>query len=1052
MLELKNIIKSYRTKDFVQHALNKVSIAFRNNEFVSILGASGSGKTTMLNIIGGLDQYDEGDMIIEGISTKEYKASDWDGYRNSRVGFIFQSYNLIPHQTALANVELALTLSGVSAKEREKRAIEALKEVGLGDHIHKRPTQLSGGQMQRVAIARALINDPEIVLADEPTGALDSATAEQVMDLLVKIAKDRLVVMVTHNPELAYKYTNRIVELKDGKIISDTNPFTIKEKKAGDRESKAAKTKMSFFTAISLSVSNLLTKKGRTFITAVAGSIGIIGIALIMALASGINNYIDSVEQETMSAFPLSIDSSGIDITSFLGGEGMMENTKDTTVETPETTPQSWINTDPEEVESLQNEVPILNTVTNLFAFQNKNDLKSFKGYLETNESKINPFVKNIQYKYGITPQIYLENEAAGVRQVNPDTVFSQFGFGAPPGLSLISGAGSFGMENFNELPGDVSLFEEQYDVLEGRWPTEKNELVVVLLDSGSLTDTTLYTLGLKSREDLKNMFENFVNEENLEVEEDTKDIINFDEIMGVTFKLVNPAEKYTYDEAFGIWVDKSEDKNHMDSIIANGLDLKIVGIVKANPDTNNPALSSGLHYSAELTEYLITEAANYDIVKQQIENKDVNVFTGKRFDEVQEFAPGELFNLEDFITVDQEKIQNAFSFDQSALDIDFSNFNLNVDVSDLPALELNVLAESIATQVNVPVEEIQAVLVGVLQDFVTTQNEQQVTDLEQWVTNFEVYIQSPEVLGKLIQDFEKINNDAKITETLIDIVQNYFTTYIRTSFTQLFNKVQRDVARQFQAEIGNLAGNIQNAVRFDANALTEAFQFNITEDDFFNLISSFGQREQISQSSNLNVLGYKDLDDPTTINLYPIDFTTKESVVKFIEDYNTEMMNAGEEEKVVTYTDLIATILTSVTTIIDTISYALIAFVGISLIVSSIMIGVITYVSVLERIKEIGILRAIGASKKDIRRVFNAETLIIGFVAGSFGILITYGISFIANIIVYRRFGIPNIASLELTAVAILVGISMFLAFISGLIPSSTAANKDPVEALRSE
>ncbi len=1004
----------------------------------------------MLNIIGGLDRYDEGDIIIEGISTKEYKSSDWDAYRNSRVGFIFQSYNLIPHQTALANVELALTLSGVTAKEREKRAIEALKEVGLGEHIHKRPTQLSGGQMQRVAIARALINDPEIVLADEPTGALDSTTADQVMDLLVEIAKDRLVVMVTHNPELANKYTNRIVELKDGKIIGDTNPYTINEKKASAREIKATKTKMSFLTAVSLSISNLLTKKGRTFITAVAGSIGIIGIASILALASGINNYIDSVEQETMSAFPLSIDSSGIDITSFLGGEGNTE--KDTKDGASETMPESGINRDPDENDLPKDEVPILNTVTSLFAFQNKNDLKSFKDHLEINQSKIDPYVKNIQYKYGITPQIYLENEAAGVRQVNPDTVFSQFGFGSPAGLSLISGAGNFGMQNFSELPGDISLFEEQYDVLEGRWPTDTNEIVVVLLDSGSLTDTTLYTLGLKNREDLKNMFENFVNEENLAVDEDTKDKINFDEIMDVTFKLVNPAEKYTYDEAFDLWVDKSEDKKHMDTVIANGLDLEIVGIVKANSDTNNPVLSSGLHYSSKLTDYLITEAASYDIVQQQIENNEINVFTGKRFDNVEEFAPGELFNLEDFITIDEGIIQNAFSFDQSALNIDFSNFNINVDASDLPDLRLDVLAENIATQVNVPVEEIQAILVGVLQDFVATQNEQEVTELEDWVTNFEVYIQSEEVQAKLIQDFEKVNSDAKITETLIEIVQNYFTTYISTSFNQLISKVQADVARQFQREIGNLAGNIQNAVRFDADVLTEAFQFNVDEDDFFNLISSFGQREQISQSSNLNELGYRDLDDPTSINLYPKDFTTKESVVQFIENYNTEKINAGEKEKVVTYTDLIAAILSSVTTIIDTISYALVAFVGISLIVSSIMIGVITYVSVLERIKEIGILRAIGASKKDIRRVFNAETLIIGFVAGTFGIFITYGISIIANVIVYRRFGIPNIANLELSAIAMLIGISMFLAFISGLIPSSTAANKDPVEALRSE
>lgn len=1049
MLELKNIRKSYRTKDFVQNALNKVSVSFRDNEFVSILGASGSGKTTMLNIIGGLDRYDEGDLIIEGISTKRYKSTDWDAYRNSRVGFIFQSYNLIPHQTALANVELALTLSGVSANERKKRAIKALDEVGLSEHIHKRPTQLSGGQMQRVAIARALINDPEIILADEPTGALDSTTADQVMDLLVEIAKDRLIIMVTHNPELADKYTNRVIQLKDGMIIGDTNPHTIQTKDAS-LVTKAKKTRMSFLTAVSLSVSNLLTKKGRTIITAVAGSIGIIGIASILALASGINNYIDSVEEETMNAFPLTIDSAGIDITRFLGGEGNAD--ENTTEVTSETIPEPAEDEQIQEAERPVDEVPILNTVTSLFSFQNKNDLRSFKEHLETHQSEIDPYVKNIQYKYGITPQIYLENEADAVRQVNPDTVFSQFNFGSPAGLDLISGAGDFGRQNFDELPGDISLFEDQYDVLEGKWATKTNEIVVVLTDSGSLTDTTMYTLGLKSREDLKNMFENFVNDENIEVEEVKKDKINFQEIMDVTFKLVNPAEKYTYDEDFDLWVDRSEDKKYMDAVIESALELEVVGIVRANPDTNNPVLSSGLYYSSELTQYLITEAARYDIVQQQIEDEDLNVFTGKRFDDEEEFVPSELFNLEDFITVDQEMIQNAFSFDQSALNINFSNFNINVDASDLPVLELDVLAESIATQVNLPVEEIQVILVSVLQDFVATQNEQQVTELGDWVANFEVYIQSEEVKAQLIQDFEKVNSDANITQTLIEIVQNYFTTYISTSFNQLIGKVQADVTRQFQREIGNLAGNIQNAVNFDTNALTDAFQFNIEEDEFFNLISSFGQREQISQSSNLNLLGYRDLNDPTSINLYPKDFTTKESVVKFIEDYNTEKINAGEVDKVVNYTDLIAAILSSVTTIIDTISYALVAFVAISLVVSSIMIGVITYVSVLERIKEIGILRAIGASKKDIRRVFNAETLIIGFVAGTFGILVTYGISIIANIIVYNQFNITNIANLEPTAVGALIGISMFLAFISGLIPSSSAANKDPVEALRSE
>lgn len=1033
MLELKNITKSYRTKDFVQNALNKVSIKFRDSEFVSILGASGSGKTTMLNIIGGLDKYDDGDLIIEGLSTRKYKDSDWDAYRNSRVGFIFQSYNLIPHQSTLANVELALTLSGVSAKERKKRAIEALDEVGLIDHIYKLPTQLSGGQMQRVAIARALINDPEIVLADEPTGALDSHTSDQVMELLKEIARDRLVIMVTHNSNLAHKYANRIIELKDGMVIGDTNPHKTQSKEGLMEKEPRSKTKMSFLTAISLSISNLMTKKGRTFITSVAGSIGIIGIALILALASGISLYIDNIERETMSAYPLSIDSSGIDITSFIGGQqDMMPPIRKEKTE--------------------EDEVPVINTVTSLFDFQNKNDLKSFKSYLDTNRNKIDPYVRNIKYKYGITPQIYLKDEIAGVRQVNPDTIYSDYGFDNTGGFDIISGAGDFGMKNFSELPGDISLFEEQYDVMAGKWPSEKNELVVVLLGSGSLTDTTMYTLGLKDRKDLKNMFENFINEEDLETSESKEDTINIKEILEVNFKLINPAEKYTYDEAFDLWVDKSDDIKHMDKVIEAALDLNVVGIVKANVDSNNPILSTGIYYQPELTTHLIKEAASYEIVKEQLADKEVNVFTGKRFDDRSELLPDQLLNLEDLISVDQTMIENSFDFDMSAFNIDFSDFNINFDPTDLPDFNLETLAESIATQISSSVEEVRSILTSLMQDFVDTQNEQEVDSLEEWVVNFDQYITSEEVQNKLTQDFEALNQGVQTSEKLTEIVQNYFNSYITLTFNQLIGSLQSDFSKQINSKISELGANIQNAVNFDPNDLRGAFEFNINEDDLFNLVRSLGDREQISQSSNLNTLGYRDIDDPTEINLYPKDFTTKENVVEFIEDYNVKMKTSGEESKVVNYTDFIAAILSSVTTIINTISYALVAFVGISLIVSSIMIGVITYVSVLERIKEIGILRAIGASKKDIRRVFNAETLIIGFVAGTFGILVTYGISMIANVIVYNKFGIPNIAYLESKAVGILILMSMFLAFISGLIPASSAANKDPVEALRSE
>lgn len=1033
MLELKNIKKSYKTKEYTQHALNNVSIAFRRNEFASILGASGSGKTTMLNIIGGLDQYDSGDLLIEGVSTRKYKATNWDTYRNNRVGFVFQSFNLISHQTILANVELALALSGVSPTERRERAVKALEDVGLIDHIHKRPNQLSGGQMQRVAIARALINDPEIVLADEPTGSLDSNTSDVIMDLLEKIAQDRLVIMVTHNPELAHKYTNRIIELKDGEVIGDTNPYTINPLEKIVPKTPSKKSRMSFLTAISLSISNLMTKKGRTAITSIAGSIGIIGIAAILALASGINLYIGEVEKDTMSAYPLTVDSSGIDITRFLGGEG-----------------RDSVQIDKGDVKA--NEIGVINTITSLFSQQNKNDLKSFREYIEANRNRIDPFVKNIQYKYGITPQIYLKDEKADLRQVNPDMIFSKYGFNNSGGLDMISGAGSFGMQNFTELPGDASLFEEQYDVVAGRWPQKMNEMIVVLLDSGSLTDTTMYALGIKDRNVLKNIFESFTNGENVDIDTTKNDKIVYEQVLNVKYKLVSAPAKYAYDESYGLWVDKSEDVAFMDNIIEAGMDLNVVGIIKAKAETKTPMLNTGIYYPGELTSYLIEEAASYDIVKKQLENENINVFTNKPFDEEATTTPEQLFKLDDIITIDQSKILQSFKFDTSALNFDFSNFTLNIDQIDLPSLDLKTLAESIGTQINLPTQDIQNILVSVLQDFVLTQQEQGVTDLNVWVENFNEYINQEDVQKKLVQDFEKINVDSQISVKLSEIIQNYFNDYVTVAFNQIVQSAQNDFSKQIQKQITGLSKDIQKAISIDTKQLAQAFKFNLDTNELFDLIRSLGERDQVNQKTNLKTLGYRDLDDPTQIDLYPKDFTTKDSVVAFINNYNQEMTSSNQPTKVVNYTDLIAAILSSVTTIINTVTYALIAFVAISLIVSSIMIGVITYVSVLERIKEIGILRAIGASKKDIRRVFNAETLIIGFIAGTFGILITYVISYFANIIVLDKFAIANIAHLELKAAGVLILISMFLAFISGLIPASTAANKDPVEALRSE
>ena len=1021
MLELKSIRKSYKTRDYVQHALNGVSIAFRRNEFASILGVSGSGKTTMLNIIGGLDQCDDGDLLIEGISTKKYRDADWDRYRNNRVGFVFQSYNLIPHQSILANVELALTLSGVSKRERRNRAIDALVEVGLEDHIHKLPTQLSGGQMQRVAIARALINDPEILLADEPTGALDTKTSDQVMKLLEEIAKDRLVIMVTHNPELAHAYTNRIIELKDGEIISDSNPYVVSDDVIV-KEKSTKKTSMSFLTAISLSVSNLLTKKGRTFITAVAGSIGIIGIASILALASGINLYIESIEQETMSAYPLSIDASGIDITSFMSGNQDVFDIRD---------------------ELGDGEVPVFNTISSVFVHQNQNDLKSFKSYIEINGSKIDPYVKSIQYRYGIVPQIFLEDEKASVRQVNPDSVFTEFGFSDMGGLEMISGASAMGMQNFNALPGDPVLFEEQYDVLEGRWPENKNEIVVVLTESGGLFDTTLYSLGLKDRVELEKLFEDFMNNEEVVVDESRVEKVDYQSLLNVKLKLVNPAEMYQFDETYGIWVNKTEDRKFMDEVIKNGMDLEVVGIVKVNEETKTPMLQSGLYYSADLTEYLINEASKFDIVKEQLDDPKINVFTGKPFasDDVEN-----MFNFEDFISIDESKIQSAFNFDTSALNVDFSD--LEVDFNNLPEMNLEGLAGTIASQINIPIDDVLGILTGVFDDFVKQQEASGVNDLETWINNFETYINSPKVQAKLLQEFGKLNDDAQITSNLSKIVQNYFSTYMEEAFTSIMSEMETQIERKMIEVIGSM----EDAISVDQAMFASAFQIDLDEDDFFNLMQSLGERGQASVVSNLKLLGYRDLDDPIQINMYPKDFSTKEDVISFIDNYNLEMENNKMDEKVVKYTDFVGALMSSVTTIVNLISYALIAFVGISLVVSSIMIGVITYVSVLERIKEIGILRAIGASKKDIKRVFNAETLIIGFIAGGFGIFVTYLITLVANVIVANKFGVHNIAHLEIKSGLILILISMFLAFISGLIPASTAAKKDPVEALRSE
>lgn len=1018
MLTLKNIKKSYQTKDFIQHALNGVSISFRQNEFAAILGASGSGKTTLLNIVGGLDQYDEGELLIEGISTKQYTSSDWDMYRNNRVGFVFQSYNLIPHQSVLSNVELALTLSGVSKSERRQRAIEALDEVGLKDHIYKLPTQLSGGQMQRVAIARSLINNPEIILADEPTGALDSQTGVQIMDILKEVAKDRLVIMVTHNPNLAHQYANRIVELKDGEVMKDSNPYEpnlISEQKP----KKAKHLKMSFLTAVSLSISNLKTKLTRTFITALAGSIGIIGIASILALASGINLYISDIEQETMSAYPLTLDSTGIDITGFISSaESMRDISKNQDFQA--------------------NEVPVLNSLKTMFSNQQQNDLGSLKAYIESHRDLIDPYTKNIQYKYGLTPQIYLPSSDQKIHQVNPDTLINRTGIGQAPAMSMFSSDSSFGMRTFNELAGDTSLFEDQYDVVAGKWPQNKQELVVVLMENGAVSDFTLYALGLKDRNQLESMLDDFFNQGESDKQDNQQaEVITYEQILNSKLKVIDPAAKYSYDTIYEVFVDKSGDIDYMKQVINQGLDLEVVGIIKSKDETRTPMLSSGIYFHHDLIPYLIENANQYDIVKAQLENADTNVLTGISFEEENTFNPKSIFDFEKLIKIDENMIRNAFKFENPDFNMDF-----DIDTSELefPELNLGELFTSLEGQLQLPTESIETLFRELFEDFA---NQQDTTDVETWILNFRAYLQDPSIQAKISDSL----GDLDVGKQVSDIITNYFSQMFESMLQDVFKSLQS----QIEAQVAQSMGGMMSGFRVDQNAIARAFNFSIDENEIVDLIKGLSATDSNNQMNNLRQFGYRNLDEPSQINLYPKDFNTKDSVITFLDDYN-HRMEGVDDDKVVKYTDFVGSLMSSVTTIINTISYALIAFVAISLIVSSIMIGVITYVSVLERIKEIGILRAIGASKKDIKRVFNAETLIIGFIAGAIGIGVTYVISVIASIIVYNTFDIPNIAHLEPIHGIILIGISMILAFISGLIPAASAANKDPVEALRTE
>ena len=1079
MLQVKNIYKEYKTGNLVQKALDDVSLNFRDNEFVAILGPSGSGKTTLLNIIGGLDRYDKGDLIINGISTKKYKDRDWDSYRNHTIGFVFQSYNLIPHQTILANVELALTISGEPRNIRKKKAIKALEQVGLADHIHKKPNQLSGGQMQRVAIARALVNNPDIILADEPTGALDSDTSIQVMNLLKEVAKDRLVIMVTHNPELAENYATRIVKLRDGKILSDTNPYIIeKEKQKRPEHKKLGKTSMSFLTSLSLSFNNLKTKKGRTILTSFAGSIGIIGIALILSLSNGVNKYIRSVEEDTLSEYPLQIQSSGIDMSSLLIGA----STGDTAYE--ET-----------------GDIKVNKMLTSMFSTIGSNDLVALKQYLESDSCPINEYAKDVEYTYDVTPIIY-SADTENLRQLNPDITFSSLGIGA--GESSNSMMSSMMSTNvFFQMPEDADLYESQYDVKAGKWPTNYNECVLVLTANGNISDFLLYTLGLRDYSEMDNWVTDFSNGKDVNTP-DNLGSYSYNDILGINFKLINSSECYEYDEEYKIWRDKTDNTEYMKNVVENGDDLTIVGIVQPKENATSTMLNPGICYPASLTKNIIETAGNSTIVQEQLANPEIDVFTGKRFDDTGDESS---FDMNSLIEVDTNAIQSAFKIDQSKIKVDFGNLNNVLSQNSLPTFDINDILNNI--KFSMSSQDIQKLMKDLLKGYEEYVQKNPGDNISQISKQLSDYLQSKEVselLNKKIQEIIKENGSLTITqeqmqEILLEILKGYeqyvednelvstddlkkyLMEYLEsdeskaiitnnlsqimqsqdldTQVSNIMEKYMQSVMssmssslqKEMQSSIQNLSKSITEAISIDENAFIGAFQIKMTEEELSELFQSMMSKESVTYESNLKKLNYASLDEPSGINIYPKDFEGNQAITNLLNDYNARMEEEENYDKVISFTDMVGTLMSSVTTIINTVSYVLIAFVAISLVVSSIMIGVITYISVLERKKEIGILRAMGASKTNVAQIFNAETIIIGLLAGVIGVMITVLLNFPINQIIYTLSNGANVkAALPLTAGIILITLSVILTLIGGIIPSRKAAKEDPVLALRSE
>lgn len=1064
MLQLKKIHKQYKTGDLVQTALDKVSLNLRDCEFVAILGPSGSGKTTLLNIIGGLDRYDSGDLIINGISTKKYTDRDWDSYRNHTIGFVFQSYNLIPHQTVLANVELALTISGVSGAERRRRATEALQKVGLGNQLHKHPTEMSGGQMQRVAIARALVNDPDILLADEPTGALDSETSIQVMELLKEVAKDRLVVMVTHNPELAHQYATRIVQLKDGVIRSDTDPYEPDTAQLAPPVHKSmGRSSMSPLTSLSLSFNNLLTKKARTLLTAFAGSIGIIGIALIISLSAGVNQYIDDTERSTLSEYPLQILSSGMDLTSMLTS-GSPASGSGTTAE--------------------EGMVPVRQLITQMVAGITSNDLKSLKTYLESDDCTIAEDATSIEYSYNVQPQIYREDADGSIRQVNPDSSLSSLGISSTSSTNSMMSS-MMNTSVFYQLPESDELYNSQYEVKAGRWPEKYNECVAVLGADGTITDYALYALGLRDSAELDKMIQQFAQNQNVDVPTDFK-TYRYSDFIGIQFKLINAADRYLRDDDHNAWVDKSDDKDFMKSLVASSETLTVVGVVQPKEDASASMLSSGIAYPAALTQHVIAAAADSQMVKDQLASPAINVMNGEPFGTEDASA----FDMSSLFRIDTDRLKSAFQFDTSKLNFDLSgafdldngsvdlgslidpdDFQLDLDLTETPDLDMSTLTDLFANM-DLSVSEdkmqelAQKVLVG-YKDYVIGNG---ILNLNK--ISFSQYLKSDafktlmnDAMGELFdQDalqaqFSEAMQTAMSTlmesysSQISETLQTQLGSAMQTAMTKLMTQMSQNIQSQMQQSFSQLGSQMESALKIDATAFQKAIQFNMSEDDLTDLMKSAMLSSTATYDSNLQTLGYADLDAPSQIKIYPQDFDHKASVVAKLDAYNDNMRSQGADDKVIHYTDVVGTLMTSVTEIINMISNMLVAFVSISLVVSSIMIGVITYISVLERRKEIGILRAIGASKRNISEVFNAETFIIGLCSGVMGVVLSEILLIPGNMLIQKISNGTNVvARLPLNAALVLIVLATVLTILGGFIPAKGASRSDPVKALRSE